>query len=106
MAGTVQLRLYITGRTGRSEVAIANLRRVCERDLPDQCEIEIVDVLERPELAEQERVLVTPTLDKVLPLPARRIIGDLSDADAVVRGLGLRTEVTGTTNHVGTEGEA
>lgn len=85
----VHLRLYITGRTGRSEAAVANLQRICDQVLPDGCDIEIVDVLDRPELAEEERVLVTPTLDKLLPLPVRRIIGDLSDDEAVIRGLGL-----------------
>lgn len=85
----VRLRLYVTGRTARSEAAINNLRAIVEDSLGAEAEVEIIDVLEEPELAEEHHILVTPTLDKILPMPARRIIGDLSDAQAVVRGLGL-----------------
>jgi circadian clock protein KaiB len=92
----VRLRLYVTGRTARSEAAINNLHAIVEEHLPEEPEVEIVDVLEEPELAEEHHILVTPTLDKILPMPARRIIGDLSDADAVVRGLGLGRRTTGT----------
>jgi circadian clock protein KaiB len=83
------LQLYITGHTSRSERAIANLRRICEEKLDGRYEMVIIDVLERPQLAEDERILVTPTLIKPLPLPSRRVIGDLSDMEKVLSELDL-----------------
>lgn len=83
------LKLYITGRTPRSERAIANLRRICEEDLLDKYEMQIIDVLECPQLAEDEKILATPTLIKALPPPLKRIIGDLSDKERVLLGLDL-----------------
>lgn len=84
------LRLYITGQTPRSVDAITNLQRIVENDLHDEYELEIIDVLENPGLAEDEKIIATPTLIKELPPPLRRIIGDLSDTDSVVLGLDLR----------------
>ncbi len=84
------LKLYITGQTPRSSRAIANLRRICEEELDGQYELSIIDVLERPRLAEDERILATPTLVKELPPPIRHIIGDLSDTEQVLLGLDLR----------------
>jgi circadian clock protein KaiB len=81
------LKLYVTGKTPRSEKAIANLRRICEEDLHGQYELQIVDVLQNPQLAEDEKILATPTLIKRLPPPLRRVIGDLSDRDKVLLGL-------------------
>lgn len=86
----VLLRLYITGMTPRSEQAIRNLRRIMADELSDAYELEIIDVLERPQLAEDERIIATPTLIKRLPPPLRRIIGDLSDTEVVVLGLDLK----------------
>jgi circadian clock protein KaiB len=83
------LTLYIAGHTPRSEQAIRNLRRICEHDISAECEIIIVDVLEQPKLAEEARVLATPTLIKEMPLPVRRIIGDLSDTEKVLKGLSI-----------------
>lgn len=83
------LRLYITGKSARSERAIANLRRLCADELAGAYEIEVIDILERPELSESERILATPTLVKALPLPMRRVIGDLSDTAKVLLGLEL-----------------
>jgi circadian clock protein KaiB len=85
---TYVLTLFVTGRSVRSERAVANLRRICRR-LGDRCELTIVDVLERPELAEREKVLATPTVVRNRPLPRRRIIGDLSDPERVVLELDL-----------------
>ncbi len=85
----VLLKLYITGQTPRSERAVANLRRICDERLGEGYQLTIVDVLERPELAEQDRILATPTLVRQLPPPVRRIIGDLSDVEKVVAGLNL-----------------
>lgn len=84
------LKLYITGQTPRSARAIANLRRICEEELGGRYELIIIDILERPQLAEDERILATPTLIKELPLPMRRIIGDLSATEKVLLGLDLR----------------
>jgi circadian clock protein KaiB len=83
------LQLYIAGLTPRSERAIANLRRICEEELGDHYEMVIIDVLERPQLAEDERILVTPTLVRPLPLPSRRVVGDLSDTKKVLSELDL-----------------
>lgn len=82
-----RLQLYVTGMSARSTSAIANLGQICERHLKGAYEIEIVDVLEDPARADQAKILATPTLIKLWPLPERRIIGDLSDRDQVLRGL-------------------
>ena len=89
------LKLYVTGKTSKAEVAIANLRRICEEDLGGQYEMEIIDILERPQLAEDEKILATPTVVKELPVPIRRIIGDLSDTERVLLGLDLRPRYDG-----------
>lgn len=81
------LKLYVTGKTPRAEKAIANLRRICEEDLRGQYELQIIDVLENPQLAEDAKILATPTLIKRLPPPLRRVIGDLSDKEKVLLGL-------------------
>jgi circadian clock protein KaiB len=81
------LKLYVTGRTPRTMRAIANLQRICDEDLHGLYELQIIDVLEDPQQAEDERILATPTLIKQLPPPLRRIIGDLSDKDKVLLGL-------------------
>jgi circadian clock protein KaiB len=84
------LRLYITGRTPRSERAITTLQRICEEELQGQYEMVVIDVLERPQLAEDEKILATPMLIKHLPPPLRRVIGDLSDTEKVIVGLDLQ----------------
>jgi len=68
-----------------------NLRRICEQELAGQYELQIIDVLENPQLAEDEKILATPTLIKQLPPPLRRVIGDLSDTEKVLLGLEVRT---------------
>lgn len=85
------LKLYVTGSSPRSEQAIANLMRLCEQQLSGGYELSIIDVLEQPDLAEQEKILVTPTLIKEVPPPGQRIIGDLSDTTTLARGLDLHT---------------
>jgi circadian clock protein KaiB len=85
-----KLKLYVTGASPRAETAIANLRRICEDELSGEYELEIIDVLEHPEAAENDRILATPTLIKNLPPPLRRVIGDLSDKDKVLLGLEVR----------------
>ncbi len=84
------LKLYVTGSSARAETAVANLRRLCEQELANDCELQVIDVLENPQLAEDEKILATPTLVKELPPPLRRVIGDLSDKERVLLGLELR----------------
>jgi circadian clock protein KaiB len=86
---TYVIKLYVTGQTPRSGRAIDNLRRLCEEELQGQYDLVVIDVLERPQLAEDEKILATPTVVKELPLPIRRIIGDLSDSERVLLGLDL-----------------
>lgn len=90
-----KLRLYVTGRSSQSQRALENLRRICESELDGSYEIEVIDVLENPVLAEHEKILATPTLVKRLPEPVRKIIGDLSDREKVLLGLDLETLVKG-----------
>lgn len=87
---TYLLKLYVTGKTPRAEVAIANLRRICDEELHSEYELQIIDVLEQPQLAEDDKILATPTLIKRLPPPLRRVIGDLSDKEKVLLGLELQ----------------
>lgn len=84
------LRLFVTGTSARTGTAIANLRRICEQELGGQYDLEIIDVLQFPDVAEDEKILATPTLIKSLPLPLRRVIGDLSDKEKVLLGLEVR----------------
>ena len=77
----------MTGASTRTGTAIANLQRICEQELGGQYDLEIIDVLEFPDLAEEAKILATPTLIKSLPPPLRRVIGDLSDTEKVLLGL-------------------
>jgi circadian clock protein KaiB len=86
------LRLFVTGTSPRAAIAIENLRRICAEQLDGRYRIQIIDVLKEPHLAEEERVVATPTLVKKLPPPLRRIIGDLSDREKVLLGLELRRD--------------
>ena len=89
MSNKFLLKLFVTGQTPRSEYAIENLRRICEEEFQNEYELIVVDVLQRPQLAEDEKILATPTVIKELPPPLRRIIGDLSDKEKVLLGLDL-----------------
>jgi circadian clock protein KaiB len=91
------LKLYVTGTSPRTERAIGNLRHICETELGGDYALEIIDVLENPEAAEQDRILATPTLIKTLPLPLRRVIGDLSDTEKVLLGLEVQPTDPGLT---------
>lgn len=92
MAAKYILKLYITGQTVNSEKAIKNLKAVLDTQPKGLCSLEVVDVLKRPQLAEEDKILATPTVMKVSPPPARKIIGDLSDKEKVLSGLGLTVE--------------
>ena len=84
------LRLYITGQTPRSAASIRNLREVCNEFLEGRFELQVIDLYQRPELAREAQVVAAPTLIKKLPLPLRRLVGDLSDKKEVLLGLDLK----------------
>lgn len=86
-----EFKLYVAGHTPRSVTAIANLKALCEEYMPGQYKIEIIDLIERPELARADQVVAIPTLVRKLPGPIRRIIGDLSNTDRVLVGLQVKT---------------
>jgi circadian clock protein KaiB len=83
------LKLYVTGATGRSLRAIANIKAICEQYLKGRYELEVVDVYERPEVLREDQIVAVPTLVKKLPLPLRLLVGDLSATTQVLHGLGL-----------------
>src|SRR6201987_2126439 len=85
-----ELRLYVAGKTEKSVTALANLRKYCEEHLKGQYKIEVVDLMERPQLAEGDQILAVPTLVRKVPEPIRKIIGDLSDKEKVLVGLNIR----------------
>jgi len=85
-----ELRLYIAGNTPKSITALKNLKRYCEEHLKDQYEIDVIDLLKNPQLAEGDQILAVPTLVKKVPEPVRKIIGDLSDEEKVLVGLDIR----------------
>jgi len=84
------LRLYVTGVTGKSVRAIQNVRRICEEHLAGQYELEVVDLYKNLPLARGDQIIAAPTLIKRLPLPLRRLIGDMSDEARVLVGLDIR----------------
>lgn len=84
------LRLYITGQTPRSAASIRNIREVCDEFLEGRVELEVIDLYQRPELAKEAEVVATPTLIKELPLPMKRLVGDLSNKKKVLLGLDLK----------------
>jgi len=84
------LSLYITGLTSRSVLAITNLKKICDEFLEGGYELEVIDLYQKPYLAKEEQILAAPTLIKKLPLPFRRIIGDMSNEEKVLLGLDLR----------------
>ena len=84
------LRLYVAGQSPKSLKAYANLIRMCEEHLEARYDLEIVDLVENPQLAAGDEILAIPTLVRRLPAPMRKVIGDLSDSDRVLVGLQLR----------------
>ncbi|MER5391760.1 circadian clock KaiB family protein [Saccharopolyspora sp. NPDC002686] len=79
----------MAGQTERSQAAVANLRLLCESMVPGRYELEVIDAAERPDVAAEERILATPTVVRLAPLPQRRVIGDLSDHSRAAAALGL-----------------
>lgn len=82
-----ELRLYVAGQTPKSVTAFANLKKLCEEHLHGQYRIEVIDLLQNPDLAKQDQILAIPTLVRKLPPPIRQIIGDLSNQEKVLLGL-------------------
>lgn len=87
---TWELRLYVAGKTAKSVTALDNLKRYCEEHLQGKYQIEVIDLLEHPQLAEGDQIFATPTLVKKFPQPVRNIIGDLSNEEKVLVGLNVR----------------
>ncbi|MDB6452884.1 circadian clock KaiB family protein [Falsirhodobacter sp. 20TX0035] len=87
-----KLVLYVAGQTPKSLAAISNLRRICEEHLPGRYEIDVVDLRENPKLAREHNIVAIPTLVRELPVPLRKIIGDLSDEEKVLVNLRLENE--------------
>lgn len=83
------LRLYITGATPHSSLAVRNITAICETYLPGRCKLEIIDIYQQPELAQSKEIIAAPTLVKLTPLPETRLIGDLSDQAKVLHLLGI-----------------
>jgi len=84
------LRLYVAGQTPKSLAAFANLKRICEEHLAGRYRIEVIDLLEHPQLARGDQIFAVPTLVRRLPQPLRKIIGDLSNTEKVLVGLDMR----------------
>lgn len=80
----VSLRLFVSGRSARSQQVLAEVQRMLDARLSTPSEVEVIDVLERPDMAERDRILATPTLVRYEPPPPRRVIGDLSDAEELL----------------------
>ena len=86
-----QLHLYVAGQTPKSLAAFSNLTKICENHLKGRYRIEVIDLVERPQLSRGDQIVAIPTLVRKLPVPVRKIIGDLSDTERVLVGLDLRT---------------
>jgi circadian clock protein KaiB len=83
------LQLYVTGMTSRSSRAVSNLRAICDEYLEGRYDLEVIDIYQQPVLTKGEQIIAAPTLIKKLPLPIRRIIGDMSNRERVLLGLDL-----------------
>lgn len=87
--GRYVLRLFVTGLTARSTLAIDTIKGICEKELKGRCELEVIDITKRPQSAKEEDIIAAPTLVKKLPLPLRKLIGDLSNRQRVLVGLNI-----------------
>ncbi len=84
-----KFRLYVADETLASRNAFENLKRLCDERLKDRCDVEIIDILKNPAVTSEEQIVAIPTLDKQLPLPVRRVIGDLSNTERLLAGLDI-----------------
>lgn len=85
-----KLRLYVAGQTPKSLAAFANLKRLCEQNLAGKYQIEVIDLLENPELAQGDQIMAVPTLVRKMPAPIKKIIGNLANADQSIIGLEMQ----------------
>jgi circadian clock protein KaiB len=85
-----ELRLYVAGQTPKSILALKNITRYCQENLEGRYSIEVIDLLKTPQLAEGDQIIAIPTLIRKVPVPIRKIIGDLSDEEKVLVGLNIR----------------
>jgi len=90
-----ELRLYVAGQTARSLAALTNLQKICDEHLAGRYRLEVIDLLERPQLARGDQILALPTLVRKLPEPIRKLVGDLSDTERALVGLDLRPRSPG-----------
>ena len=90
LISVVLLRLYVVGATSGSQRAIGNLREICETELAGRYELEVIDIYQQPTLGAGQQNIAAPTLVKELPLPVRRLVGDMSDREPCCSGLDLR----------------
>ena len=88
------LRLYVAGQTPKSVAAIANLKRLCERHLAGRYNVQVIDLMKDPALAQRDQIVAIPTLIRQLPEPIKRVIGDLSNAERVLLGLDIEPVLT------------
>jgi circadian clock protein KaiB len=86
----LELRLYVAGQTPKSLAALANLKKICQEHLDGSYKLQVIDLVKTPQLAQGDQILAIPTLVRKLPIPIRKIIGDLSDVERVLVGLNLR----------------
>ena|SRR6202162_4795761 len=86
------LRLYITGQTPRSQRSVENLRALCNKYIPGQFDLEVVDIYQQPAMAAAGQIIAAPTLIKSMPLPLRRLVGDFSDQNRVILGLDIKLD--------------
>jgi len=86
------LRLYITGQTPRSRRSVENLRALCDKYIPGQFDLEVVDIYQQPAMAAAGQIIAAPTLIKSMPLPLRRLVGDFSDQNRVILGLDIKLD--------------
>lgn len=84
------LRLYVAGQTPKSQLAISNIKSICEEHLHGKYQLEVIDLYQQPQLAQGEQIIALPTLIRKIPLPLRRIIGDMSNTERVLVGLDIR----------------
>lgn len=83
------LRLFITGMTPNSKRAVENIKKICEEHLAGRYDLQVIDIYQQPSLAEGEQIIAAPTLVKIQPAPLKRLIGDMSDTEKVLSGLGI-----------------
>jgi circadian clock protein KaiB len=89
--GNYVLRLYVSGMTPNSQRAIENVRKICAEHLQGRYQLEIIDIYQQPNFAKEGQIVATPTLVKELPVPLRKFIGDMSQTERILMGLGIRT---------------